>query len=488
MRHLRILAALALFSTLAHASIASTAAWEVRPTVGSDTNGGGYDPAITGGTDYSQQNSKNSSGSNISTADAACTGGTTLTSSTAAFTAAIKGNIIYLTGTSVTTGWYEVTAYGSATSVTLDRSPGTFTGATMNIGGALATTLSALGSGATLPYVAYNTIWVKATGTLTVSTTLSLQGSTNSNLNFIGYTSTRGDGGRATWTTATNSTYLIEGGYNNTNGILFENFTFTNTAGTPYDGIYVQGTTFEQLMIINCSFSGFRNAINGSNDSSGGPIYGLFVINSEVANSTNIGIWTSQSTWIQGSYIHGNTTSGVTIQSNQTATFVVTQSILASNGIGLAIQDDQSKMISVSSTAFYDNTGDGLQGTTGSTNGSPISLYNNVFFGNGGYGIDYQNVPSNVIPFVTANAFGSNTSGSRHNFAFGSTTDVSLSGDPFVAGGSANFALNSTAGAGAAARSAGFPGALNNGGTGYIDIGPLQHSGGGSNPVGYVFQ
>ena len=38
--------------------VASTGVWEVRPGVGSDSNGGGFDPSVASpGTDYSQQNS-----------------------------------------------------------------------------------------------------------------------------------------------------------------------------------------------------------------------------------------------------------------------------------------------------------------------------------------------------------------------------------------------------------------------------------------------
>ena len=69
--------------------------WEVRPTAGSDTNGGGF-VAGASGTDYSQQNAANSAGSDISTTDVVATGVATITSATASFTSAIVGNVIYL--------------------------------------------------------------------------------------------------------------------------------------------------------------------------------------------------------------------------------------------------------------------------------------------------------------------------------------------------------------------------------------------------------
>src|SRR5580658_5068799 len=206
--------------------------WEVRPTVGSDTNGGGF---VTGssGTDYSQANSKNTVGSDISTTDGVGNGTTTWTSATGNFSTAIVGNIIYLSGSGITTGWYQVTARGSATSITLDRSPGTGTGATMNIGGALATVAQAYTNS-----VPSNTVYVKATGSYTVTTALVISLQSNSSpgnpFSIIGYTSTRGDNGQFTWTTATNSINLINltSGSTSDINVLFQNISFTTTAGT----------------------------------------------------------------------------------------------------------------------------------------------------------------------------------------------------------------------------------------------------------------
>jgi hypothetical protein len=112
-------------------AVNATAIWRVRPS-GSNTNGGGYDPGISGAaTDYSQQNSAQATGTHGAT-----TGTTTFTDSTAnAFTSVMVGNAIYITGTGQTTGWYFVVGFTSASAVTLDRSPGTGTGATWNLGG-----------------------------------------------------------------------------------------------------------------------------------------------------------------------------------------------------------------------------------------------------------------------------------------------------------------------------------------------------------------
>jgi hypothetical protein len=112
-------------------AVGATAVWRARPS-GSNTNGGGYDPGISGAaTDYSQQNSAQASGSHGTS-----TGTTTFVDAIAnLFTAAMVGNALYITGTGLTTGWYFCVGYTSASSITLDRSPGTGTVGTWHLGG-----------------------------------------------------------------------------------------------------------------------------------------------------------------------------------------------------------------------------------------------------------------------------------------------------------------------------------------------------------------
>jgi hypothetical protein len=53
---------------------------------------------------------------------------------------------------------------------------------------------------------------------------------------------------------------------------------------------------------------------------------------------------------------------------------------------------------------------------------------------------------------------------------------ITLTDDPFVNAAGGNFALNNTAGAGAACRDAGYPGAMVDGtNIGHADIGAIQH-------------
>lgn len=123
-------------------AISANSVFEVR-TAGSDTNGGGF---VTGasGTDFSQQNTKNTAGSDISTTDIVANGTTTLTSATMNGDANMVGNIIYLQGGtgSLAAGWYQIVSFtsdvgGTNTIFVVDRTVANGTGITMNIGGAL---------------------------------------------------------------------------------------------------------------------------------------------------------------------------------------------------------------------------------------------------------------------------------------------------------------------------------------------------------------
>jgi len=77
---------------------------------------------------------------------------------------------------------------------------------------------------------------------------------------------------------------------------------------------------------------------------------------------------------------------------------------------------------------------------------------------------------------VDFNAVGGNTSGNYSQIPSG-PHDVTLTGDPFTNAAGNDFSLNNVAGAGAACRNAGFPGALPGLATplGYADIGVYRH-------------
>ncbi len=147
--------------------------------------------------------------------------------------------------------------------------------------------------------------------------------------------------------------------------------------------------------------------------------------------------------------------------------------------------------VSISNSCFVSNTGAGVKlGSSGSNEYGAV-ITNSIFYGNSTYGIDYTAAFFLAENRVTNCAFGANTTAAIHNFT-GAIGTVTLSGDPFNGRTSSDFSLNSTAGAGASCKGAGYPGATGLFGTGFIDIGALQTSGGGGTtnvfvPAGNVF-
>jgi hypothetical protein len=466
----------------------TTQVWEVRPTVGSDTNGGGFD-STAAGTDYSKQNSKNTSGNNISTTDltTTTTGSFTCTSATASFTSAITGNFIYLsggTGGTVTSGWYYAT-YASSTTITLDRSPGAAaTLVTMNIGGALATISQAY----TNSYPSA-IVWVKATGTYTATSalTITLQSYSSPMVPFsiIGYTTTRGDGGQFTWTTSTNSIDLVDFSSGSTSAInvLLQNINFTTTAGTKADCLCSKSSSVNSVMVsvINCTITGFVVGVEG-NSQVDGAFEGLFLINSRVTGCSSHGVRNGAHTYILGSMIDTNGGDGF-------------------NGTGQTFPNHLTYW-SFEKSIFYNNTASGINmqtvsdtpnstqlfvviisqcicstnGTTGarfSNNTDPIpQISNSIFDANSAYGVDFASSTIFVSALLYNNAFYNNGTAATRGCNAGIGT-ITLTTSPYVTIGS-NFALNTTAGGGALLSGLGWPGVLNYGGTGYASVGPLQ--------------
>lgn len=93
---------------------------EIRTTGSQNAGGGFYDRNPGTSVDYSQQDSPQLTLTDLATDGA----GTGLSSATGGFTAAMAGNLIQITGGTLTAGWYEITAYTDTNNVTIDRSDG----------------------------------------------------------------------------------------------------------------------------------------------------------------------------------------------------------------------------------------------------------------------------------------------------------------------------------------------------------------------------
>ena len=455
----------------AFGAINATVQWDVR-TTGSNSNGGGFDPQVTSpGTDQSQGNSGTSYTDIVI--------GSTTTQATSILhpfssTTNGPGNLVNITGGSgCTTGWFEELSQSGGTA-TFDRSLGSAASVcTAVLGGSLATVQQANTNA-----VNSNIVWLQA-GTFTLTAGLNIN---VSELSWIGYTTTHGDASTpvATITTSTNSiAYLIYNGIQGLSGGMFRNITISSTAGTPGIGFNADNNAWYGLFLINSKVSGFTHGIDGNYGLNDSFPY-LTVINTEITGCT-IGLYNTAPTIIWGSYIHDNTSHGAEqaggggVQGNWT----VKASVFYNNGgIGLYLGGTNNSY-TVENSVFMNNTSDGLSSPGSTYLQVPITIYNNVFYGNGGYGVNFGGLSPSALPrygLIVDNAFRSNTSGNYNLGLLGysvgvSLGDITLTANPFTSAGV--FTLNSTAGGGALLKAAGFPG-VTPAGTGYLDIGALQ--------------
>jgi hypothetical protein len=449
-------------------ALSASIVWEVRPSVGSDSNGGGFDPSVTSpGTDYSQQNSAQFSGTAGTAAGTAA-----FTDVGHSFTSADVGNLICIaSGSGFTAGWYTIVSVAAGTA-TLDRSPGTGTVAHWALGGALLTFQNLINN-SVMPNG--NLVYIKNTGNVVLTNFISNLGvqcafGRPSCFGVIGYGTTRGDATQATITTSTNSVSLFGG---DTMKCYFTNIIFSTTAGTPALGFTQTGSSFPTLAFTNCKFTGFTQAISAS-------VFTFTMINCEVASCTSstgaISLGTNQvAATFNGCYFHGNTGPAVTMTNSGNGfngTLLFTFCVLYLNGKGISGQSASNSNTNSAAwvlinCAIVSNTGDGIvMGNSSGTNYCPLTLINCVIENNGGYGVDIgtaaaasTNSWGPTIVNGANNAYRNNTSGDRNNFP-ALPGDVALTGEPFNNISSGDFTLNSTAGAGAACKAAGFQSTL----------------------------
>ena len=480
-------------------AIAATQVWNVQPGTGSDTYGGGFDSGVASpGTDYSQLSTPHVvfDGSTI----AAHAAGVTATIIITGYTVSANdvGNTVQITGGSgFTAGFYTITAasVGSVT-WTLDRNctSGAASGMTGNMGGTLNTISKAVSV-----LIGGNIIYFKGTYTVSATTTLAVSIASGRPTTISGYTTTPGDGGQATWTTSTNSIELIS--FTQSNGYLIQNIIFSSTAGTPGSALRAVTTgNTTNVAVVNCKFTGCKYAINGDYTVDWAFV-NLLVDSCELTTCTSDGIINQSFTVVLNSYIHGNTGIGINCgtAAGGNCSLTVIDSVIKGNAGVAGIQASGGSLqmpVVLRGCALINNTGDGIR-MAGSSGLETLSMANCIIDSNGGYGVRYSIGNSYFYwgPNFRNNAYGSggtaNTSGDIGGSPAPSKagSDITLTGDPFTSRSGNNFTLNNTAGAGAACRAAGYPGALvwGTSNTGYADIGPIQHQdAGGSAGMLYV--
>jgi hypothetical protein len=448
-------------------ALAATIVWEVRPS-GSDTNGGGF-KAGASGTDWTQQDA-----AQYAVTDAVTNGTTTITSATANFGTDVVGNLLYIVGGtgSITEDWYEITSRTNSTTIIVDRSTGltSGTGATLNIGGGLASPALPFGK-----FVAGQDVWIKqGTYTITVNTANVAGGKINSNVGglnsanttFIrGYNATRGDGGRPTISAGAETSltiFNVGAGYQVISDIIVDGENGTGVSGFVMGSSAVR-SRIRRIHATKCTASGvnystaeghmFQCTATGCTAGNA-----IIVANNAHAvaceaydNSANgflLSGTTGRVTQCISSGNSGATSDGFTVTGRSSE---LTGCVAYGNGRdGFRVTADGATML-LSCLAEGNTAGTGFNVTAAAQGNLMVNC-------------GYYNNSTNVSGNMERNEGG----------VLGTATF-------FTNAGAADFSLNNTAGGGAAVRATGYPGAMPRGTTtGYRDIGVAQHA----DPVG----
>lgn len=278
-------------------SIATGTEWEIRTTGYSD-NGGGFSDLNPGtSVDYSQQDAPQLALTDIASDGA----GTTITSSTGGFTAAMEGNVMYISGTGFTEGWYQIVGYTDTNTITIDRSCGaSASGGTGNVGGAwLPNSTNWNTFFNTLNKSTYNICHIAA-GTYSSLGTTALT-ITATYLRFNGYNTTRGDqpegDNRPLFSFGDNAAYFnLAASYAWVNHLRIDN-QHSSAATTTF---YATGNA---IVVRNCKFtrSGYSGEAVACNV--GGSYAKVFEVEASCTNGTAIRITNSLST-VNHSWMH----------------------------------------------------------------------------------------------------------------------------------------------------------------------------------------
>jgi hypothetical protein len=461
------------------AAIASTAIWEMRKT-GSNTNGAFWVPGA--GTDYSQQDAPV-----LAVADVVADGSTTLTSVTGSFTSDMANNGVYLQGGSgsLTATRRQITAYNSATSITVDAVVAAGTGITGRVGGA-----GANPDDLDNQIVSGNTIYVKYPGSgqewsITTAWTCSLSGGSN-HINWVGYDTTRSlynkDGNIPLFNVTANSTQLLvlSGALN----LTFRNISFKNSAVTTRAAFTSNSSsTSDYIVFERCIFDGFSNVTTSSTSSAN--VQKIRFYGCEMKNGTStvqVRVHSAGFLGLYGCYIHSNTGSVVTTTDSPVEIYDCIIANNTSRAFNASDSSASSWYLRAERNIFYKN-GTGNQFEVARTSGSQsaaIQMFvSNIVYG-GTNSVSQGGTAVTIAGrvFASRNAFGGYSGSAGVNFDLGDEY-ITLGSDPFVDGVNGDFRINANSDGGVLLKEAGWPnkfGSLIN----YRDVGALQHQDAGT--------
>ena len=466
-------------ATPARAALLPATTFYVDGSAGNDTNGGCFTIGATG-TNFVL----NAGAYNFT--NLASTSGTTnpsiVTSASHNFVAADVGNCLHVTaGTSWLPGFYRIVSVAT-NAATLDRavaSSASVTNGTFFVGGALQTIVATV---AISSRVASQQIFVKASATYTITQDIVLSTAVSPTTTappnqLVGYTTTPGDGGKASITLSTNTGLTAING----SGIIgwyIRNFIINcSTLGTSTGITVDDNSMIQNVKVSNCTTANITTVNNVS---------GVTVMDSELTGCTSACTATINAnarTQILRNWIHDNASPGIKGGTPTTAFNLFSNNTGASSDCVGAIGTGQL----ILNNTFYKCGRDGIRGL-GTSLGLSNHIRNNLFVSNVGAGITGASAPGwAAYPQYDGNAYFGNAS-TRVNMddtgtvnagnaaaPYTNVFDVILTADPFTNAAGGDFTLNNTAGGGKAARGTGTPGAISAAtGTGKIDFGAFQ--------------
>ena len=429
-------------------AIGATTVWRVR-TGGNNANGGGYDSGIAGaGTDYSQQDAAQTSG----TTGAAAQNSTTFTDAGGAFTAAMIGNALQIaSGTNFIAGIYFITAFASATSITLDRAPAT--------AGAGSAGVYKVGGGWADPFV--NTTAAKAF--LQPGNQVFIRGSGSSKPSSDDYTKAGGGSTTPAVGDATNGMikFIGENGRPrfSSDGNLFVSLAFiwfenvwlastgTNSAVFGMVSVSSGGGNGSTCYFINVVFDQHGNDIAAFATNPGVSCIGceFFSSTGGSGGSSFVADLVSDGVLLFASNVHDAVGSGVRIQPNL-GTLLLENVIAKNNGSGITVKNftgnGDPPASGIINNTIDANTGDGIN-LVGAGSIEMVAILNNLITnhtGGGKFGVN-ANFGSTAVNDRTKGFL-------DWNFYFGNTTNfqnISAGADDTI-GTNPGYAAQSTEG------------------------------------------
>jgi hypothetical protein len=401
---------------------------------------------------------------------------------------------VFTDGSTTPTRIARVTAVNSTT-ITLSTTAGSGTapttagsGISINVGGAWKGPTGASGFPlnfvtALLTDASANPPRVNLKNNATYSITSAITRS-GTDVRFQGYTSSAGDGGKATLdggTAGASYTLLtLSGARNHLVDLIFQNNGATGSSA----GLTISASSafLERVVVNSVRGTGFN--LTGSPILTECEAYSC-----NQSNTASSGGFVASGTFAFCSrcVAHdcaGSNNWGFLLVANHLALVDCIADTITGRGFGTTANG----VMALRNCVAYSSGSSGFVNTGGA---GVFWLENCQFVSNSGYGVEGPGATSNNV-IVSTCAFYSNTSGQTNAVNASLVTgSVTLTGSPFVAASTGDFDLNSTAGAGAACRGAGrgnftqtqasYTGTLS-----YPDIGASQHqdAGGSSGPVG----